>query len=294
MAAPAFNAITLARQGEYRNLLAQCPLITSDYSFVNLWGWAREYDLTWAWEDGLVWIRQQKPFEMFWAPVGPWQTVDWTRILAKRAQDGVPFTRVPEPLLACWQQVPGPVLSVQEEREQWDYLYKVQELVELKGNRFHKKKNLLNQFEKNYDFRYRPFEAALIERALAMQQDWCTWRDCEAIDALAAENEAITRVLANWDRLAGLTGGALTVDDRMVAYAIAEFLPDKTLLIHFEKGSPDYKGVYQAINQMFLARVAQAARIVNREQDLGDEGLRRAKLSYQPFDFLKKYRVVLT
>jgi len=93
--------------------------------------------------------------------------------------------------------------------------------------------------------------------------------------------------------LTGLTGGALLVDDQMVAYTIAETLPDETLLIHFEKGNPDYKGVYQAINQMFLSRAEHPASIVNREQDLGDVGLRRAKLSYHPVDFLKKYRVVL-
>jgi hypothetical protein len=289
----AFSAITLERQSEYRNLLAQCPFISSDYSFVNLWGWAAEYDLAWAWEAGLVWIHQQKPEETYWAPIGPWHAIDWPHVLTPPEQGGAAFVRVPEQLLSLWRQQQGIGLSVQDDRGQWDYLYDVQALVELKGNRFHKKKNLLNQFKNNYPFSYRPFEGALIEKALAMQQDWCTWRDCESVDALAAENKAIARVFDSWDRLVGLSGGAILVEDRMVAYVIAELLPDGTWLIHFEKGNPDYKGVYQAINQMFLAQVGHRASIVNREQDLGDDGLRKAKLSYQPFDFIKKYRVEL-
>ena len=78
-----------------------------------------------------------------------------------------------------------------------------------------------------------------------------------------------------------------------MAYTVAErFAPD-TLLIHFEKGNPDYKGAYQMINQAFLAHAAGGLRWVNREQDLDDEGLRRAKRSYHPEDFVRKYEVRL-
>ena len=80
----------------------------------------------------------------------------------------------------------------------------------------------------------------------------------------------------------------------MAGYTIGESLSDDTLVIHFEKGNQDYKGVYQAINQMFLEQSGGRHQIVNREQDLGDEGLRKAKLSYNPFGFVKKYRIVLT
>jgi hypothetical protein len=83
------------------------------------------------------------------------------------------------------------------------------------------------------------------------------------------------------------------VDEKMIAYTIAEALDDDSIVIHFEKGCPNFKGVYQAINQMFLERCCQGFKIVNREQDLGDEGLRKAKLSYNPVAFLKKYTVRL-
>jgi hypothetical protein len=79
----------------------------------------------------------------------------------------------------------------------------------------------------------------------------------------------------------------------MAAYTIAEDLSQGALVVHFEKGDPEYKGVYQAINQIFLKNSGNDFHIVNREQDLGDEGLRKAKLSYHPIGFLKKYRVML-
>ena len=72
---------------------------------------------------------------------------------------------------------------------------------------------------------------------------------------------------------------------------VAEYLTEHTVLIHFEKGDPAYKGVYQAINRMFLEQAADSFQFVNREQDLGDAGLRKAKLSYHPVDFVKKYSV---
>ena len=133
----------------------------------------------------------------------------------------------------------------------------------------------------------------MIDAAMAMQDDWCSWRDCESSTILSAENRSVHKVLKHWDDLQGLTGGVIQVDDLIVAYTIAERLSPDTIVIHYEKGCPDYKGVYQAINQMFLAHLNGQYQWVNREQDLGEEGLRKAKLSYNPVEFLKKYRVTV-
>ncbi|MBW2563206.1 MAG: DUF2156 domain-containing protein [Deltaproteobacteria bacterium] len=203
------------------------------------------------------------------------------------------FIRIPEKLLLTWKESLGDRIAVEEERGSWDYLYSISELTELKGKRFHKKKNLLNQFTKNYNFQFIPFDTEAIHMAMAMQEDWCTWRDCEASDVLAAENNAISRVLNSWEKIGGLIGGAIIVNETMAAYTVAESLSADMLLIHFEKGNTDFKGVYQAINQLFLENSGKNYEIVNREQDLGDEGLRKAKLSYHPVDFIKKYRVNL-
>jgi hypothetical protein len=288
-----FEPIKLERQNDYLERLAKCPQVASDYSFLNLWGWGEDYGLRWAWEDYFVWIKQTRPEECFWAPVGPWGEVDWKAQFSADARKCISFIRVPEKLVEHWRTSLGDLATFEEERGNWDYLYTSAELIELKGNRFHKKKNLLNQFNNKYDSTYLPFGPELIEQAKAMQTDWCTWRDCESSDILSAENRAIYRILKDWDQLEGTFGGAILVDGSLVAYTVAERLTEDTVLIHFEKGDTEFKGVYQAINQKFLAHSAKDLTYVNREQDLNDEGLRKAKLSYLPTDFLRKYRVTL-
>jgi hypothetical protein len=288
-----FKPISMDKQKDYLQLLGNCPQVASDYSFLNLWAWAEEYGLHWAWQENLVWIKQMRPAELFWAPVGDWNFVDWQRIFDGQADRRLEFIRVPQKLAESWRAAVGNEATVVEERGHWDYLYSVADLIELKGNRYHKKKNLLNQFIKKYDYTYLDFGPELIEQALGMQEDWCTWRDCESSEVLAAENKAITRILSDWRHFSGIRGGAIMADGAMVAYTVAEKLTRDSIVIHFEKGDTQFKGVYQAINRLFLANSAADFALVNREQDLNDEGLRKAKLSYHPVDFISKYRVSL-
>jgi uncharacterized protein len=286
-----FEPIHMEQQDDYRRQLALCGQIASDYSFTNLFGWGPEYGLAWAWHDGLVWIRQAHPFTALWAPVGDWEAVDWPSRISAVSSMAERIIRIPEALRQIWQNAIPDEVGLLESRGQWDYLYRIEELAQLSGNRFHKKKNLVNQFKKNYPFEYLPFGPEMVRQALAMQQDWCTWRDCENHETLGAENKAIARVLDQWRNLKGLTGGALRVEDNLVAYTIAERMPDQTVVIHFEKGNPEYKGSYQAINQLFLESLDPGADLVNREQDLDDDGLRKAKLSYHPVAYVKKYEL---
>jgi hypothetical protein len=288
-----FEPIRLDKQNDYNELLGACPQAASDYSFVNLWAWAEDYGLHWAWEENLVWIKQMRPEPYLWAPMGAWDLIDWQSRFAGQTNSRMKFIRVPEKLVEYWRAALGGRIEVAEAREHWDYIYAAKDLIELKGNRYHKKKNLFNQFIKNYAYTYVAFGPDLIDQAMGMQEDWCTWRDCESSEILAAENKAISRILTDWRYLDGTLGGALIVDGRMAAYTVADALTQDTVVIHFEKGDTQYKGVYQAINQMFLAHGAADFALVNREQDLNDEGLRKAKLSYHPTQFLRKYRVAL-
>ncbi len=289
-----FEPVSIDKQDPYLKRLAACPEKTSDYSFVNLWAWGQEYGLLWAWDDRLVWLKQTEPEETLWAPIGPWEDIDWKQTFSDHAKTENIFIRIPEKLANLWKQTLGAQVQLEEIRGHWDYLYDVSELRALKGKRFHKKKNLLNQFIKKNNFSYAPLGPDQIDKALAMQENWCTWRDCESLDTLAAENRSIQRVLTGWEAMTGLSGGTLTVEGQMVAYTIAEQVSEDSILIHFEKANQDFKGAYQAINQQFLLNTGDSYRFVNREQDLGDEGLRKAKLSYHPVDFLKKYQAIIS
>lgn len=289
-----FEPVSLEKGTIYLQRLSECANRASDYSFINLWGWAEEYGLQWAWEEDLVWIQQTIPEPSLWAPIGNWTSIDWSSRLGSVLDLPVVFSRVPESLLPLWEKALGSRMVVQETRGHWDYLYDYPALIELRGNRFHKKKNLLKQFQKKYAHQYVSLGSPTIDQALAMQTDWCTWRDCESHHTLAAENRAIEKILKNWEALAGLVGGAIVVEGQMVAYTVGERLTDDMLLIHFEKGNPEFKGIYQAINQLFLNHLQHPYQTANREQDLDDDGLRKAKLSYHPIDFIKKYQVTVT
>lgn len=286
---PEFSPITLEGQDEYLKRFALCPQKASDYSFINIWGWAEHYGLEWYFGQTHVWLRQTRPETVYWAPVGPWNDFDWS-ICPTIPRCG-PFTRVPEQLALAWGEAFGGRLVLEEARDHWDYVYSVPDLSELSGNRFHKKKNLVNQFLKKYDYVYHSMTPDCVEAALEMQEDWFDWRDAESRTVLSAENTAIHRVLQSWDQLRGVFGGVIEIEGRQVAYTVAEHLCDETLVIHFEKGHTGYKGVYQAINKLFLENEAQAYARVNREQDLGDPGLRKAKESYNPESYLKKFEV---
>lgn len=276
----------------YLALLARCASRASDYSFANIWGWAPYYGLEWRFDGVLCWIRQSHPEPCFWAPVGPWDDVgDWRE--CPELASGARLIRVPEALCSLWRSAFGGNIRVEETRGQWDYLYLASELATLSGNRFHKKKNLLKQFQRDYLYEYRSLSVNCVEAVLKMQTEWCRWRDCEASETLLAENDAVARVLAHWNDIPGLCGGIIRIDGVPVAYTLAEPLDKDTLIIHFEKAASGVKGIYQAINYLFCNDVGVQFTHINREQDLDDEGLRHAKLSYNPADFSRKCAVVI-
>ena len=283
-----FRPVSLEEQALYKQYLNQTPQIASDYSFGNIWGWAEYYGLEWAFTPTLCWLKQTRNGpETLWAPIGDWNKTNWKEAITGPCR----MIRTPQMLIDALINELHDGISVEETPGQWDYLYSVRELVELKGNRFHRKKNLFSQFQKQYARTYESMTFSSVQQVAAMQKEWCLAHECLDSDALAAENAAIARVLSHWNELEGLMGGILRVDGRIAAYTIAEPLDRESLVIHFEKGLGEYKGVYQAINALFLSRAATEFSVVNREQDLDEDGLRQAKKSYNPIGQLPKNTV---
>ena len=143
-----FEPISLSKQDEYLDMFYRCPKKSSDYSFINLWGWSDDHGLYWAWSDDVVWIKQTILNEEFWAPIGSWPDMDWSGCFNKYFDKPITFFRIPEGLLRLWEINIEDRIRSEDERAHWDYIYDIKELIELKGNRFHKKKNLVNQFKK--------------------------------------------------------------------------------------------------------------------------------------------------
>jgi hypothetical protein len=175
--------------------------------------------------------------------------------------------------------------TIFEDRDNFDYLYSHQSLAELTGRKFHKKRNLIKAFLKNYTYTGEPLLESHIPAALQVLEEWAAGRE-DPGDYTAAK-EALEKA----DPLQ-LCGGIYFVEDRPVAYSLGEEnARGKSFIVHFEKAVGGYKGVWQFVNQAFAAILPEQYVTVNREQDLGNEGLRRAKHSYKPIGYVKKYRV---
>jgi hypothetical protein len=177
------------------------------------------------------------------------------------------------------------VYRVLADRDNFDYLYRRQDLAVLGGRYYHKKRNLIKAFVTSHNYAARPLREEYIADALQVLDDWRSGND------QAGDYEAAREALEQIDYLQ-LCGGIYYVEERPVAYALGEELAGMaTYLIHFEKAVSGYKGLYQFINQSFAAVLPEDYETINREQDMGDQGLRQAKLSYKPTGFIEKFKV---
>ena len=175
--------------------------------------------------------------------------------------------------------------DVREDRDHFDYLYRREDLAQLSGRTYSKKRNLIKAFLNNHDYEARPLREEYLGDALQVLEAW------RAGVGQDGDYRAAREGLERMDELQ-LCGGVYYVADQPVAYVLGEELAGAaSFLIHFEKAVAGYKGLYQFINQSFAAILPADYATINREQDLGDPGLRQAKLSYRPSGFVEKFRV---
>lgn len=175
--------------------------------------------------------------------------------------------------------------KIVEDRDNFDYLYSRRDLSELTGKKFHKKRTHLKAFLNNYNYEGRPLLEEYIPDAIHILDSWRQNRD------EPGDYDAAREALEKAEELQ-LCGGIYYVEGKPVAYSLGEELSlGRSFVVHFEKAVKEYKGLWQFVNQAFASILPEIYDTVNREQDLGNAGLRSAKLSYRPVDFIKKYRV---
>ncbi|MCL2443503.1 MAG: DUF2156 domain-containing protein [Treponema sp.] len=179
-------------------------------------------------------------------------------------------------------------IKITEDRDNFDYLYYRNDLAELTGKKYHKKKNHVNNFISSFpNHEQKPMNADLIPAALEILDRWRN--DAFRKNTGEGDYKAAKEALELFDSLA-LRGSVFYVDNKPVAYCLGESLArGKMFAIHFEKAIDEYRGLYQYINQSFAAALPRFFTLINREQDLGNEGLRQAKMTYRPCDFVRKY-----
>jgi hypothetical protein len=169
-----------------------------------------------------------------------------------------------------------------------DYIYAVSDLAGLAGRNYQPKRNLISRFKKNNDWAYEDINRGNIAECVAMNAEWCRRNGCNDHGSLQLEAEAVAAMLAHFCKLE-LCGGLLRVQGQVIAYSVGEPLSDDTFIVHIEKAFTEFQGAYQMINQQFILHHAAGFQYVNREDDAGDAGLRKAKLSYHPAFLYEKY-----
>jgi len=189
------------------------------------------------------------------------------------------------------EAMPG-VFSFSLDRPGSDYIYSAQELIELKGRKFQKKRNHLARFRRTYIYSYEDITPENIPDCIAICEQWRCANIDQGEDSIDIEYCALRKAVHNYDQL-NLLGGLIRIDGKPVAFTIGEEINQSVFLLHFEKALHQYDGLYAAINQEFAARQLGKYEYVNREEDMGVEGLRKSKLSYQPVFLVEKYTAVL-
>ena len=285
-----FERLTLDRKPEYDALLRHASHRGCAYSFTSLYLWGRQC----AARDGenLLLFSHYQGKTMYPYPAGPdvtRQTIDL--LMDDARQRGIPF------------QLAGLNTQDVEQLESWypgqfrfhcgrdghEYVYAIDDLADLKGKKYQPKRNHVNRFLAEFpDAVILPLSEKTLPDAIALADRWYQRRTAE--EDAGMEHIALQRAFANWQEL-GMEGLVLYVGNQVVAMTMGSFLDEETVDVHFEKADTDYPGAYAAINRAFARHLREKypnLRFLNREDDMGLEGLRKAKLSYHPHHMVEK------
>jgi len=281
---PDFKPLSIEDREQITLCFRSNPPATSELTFTNLFMWRHHYRFQWCLSEDTLLIVGQTGDKRFFGlpPTGEGNLLpafkELFEYLAKHTQRPE-ILRVPESL-AHRHAASLPVDFIPDPANS-DYVYLTESLINLRGRKYHRKRNHLKQFRNRYSYRYQTLGSDLIMACLDLEEQWCRLRSCVENPALLNEEMAIREALLHFDTLNCL-GGVISVDDNVVAFSVGEELNPDTAVIHLEKANPEFTGSYAVINQEFCQNALSGFTYINREQDLGESGLRQAKLSYYP------------
>ena len=185
--------------------------------------------------------------------------------------------------------------AIESDRDNYDYVYLADKLITLAGRKLHSKKNHLNAFRKLYpQAEYMQITPEILPACRAELEKWYAAHIEAMPDSqfIPWERDAILELFADWDYFQ-LKGGAICLDGRIIAFTFGEQLNSDSVVVHVEKADPNIRGAYPAINQGFVEHEWSGMTYINREEDMGEEGLRKAKESYKPEKMIEKYNAKL-
>jgi Uncharacterized conserved protein len=287
-----FKDITLEDKEAITSITMNSERKNCDLSFSNLCSWRFMYDTKFAKVDGFLLFKFHMNNELaYMMPVGEGDLKKILEaIIDDAASEGKSFLMygVCNNMKDEIEKLMPGKFDFSTNRDYVDYIYLRTDLAELKGKKFQPKRNHANKFYKTYtDYEYVSITADRISECLRLEEEWCKANDCGQQNGLGNERKSLTYALNHFDEL-GLTGGILYVNGKIAAFTFGMPINHETFGVHVEKADTEIEGAYNVINQEFAKHIPEQFVYLNREEDLGIEGLRKAKLSYQPTILLEK------
>ncbi len=293
-----FRPITPADRPLIERYTLPSRLQNCDWSFANIYCWQGLYHSECAEVEGMLFVRFRIDGGQKIGYMQPLGAVDWPQAIALLAADaaaqGEPLRLMgltPEACQALQAHFPGR-FAYDVQRGLSDYIYRRSDLCRLSGKHYQPKRNHINRFSTAYpEARFEPLSGAHFEACMQLEQEWCRQHNGCREASLQAEREAMQRAFAHFEEL-GLQGGALYVGERLVAFTYGSAVSDECFVIHIEKADTRYEGIFAMINRAFATSLDTHYEWINREEDMGLEGLRKAKLSYAPTHLVEKWSAV--
>jgi hypothetical protein len=278
-----FKPVTLEDRDFFVKHYQRFPQSHSDNTFTNMVCWNDYAHYRYAYvEDCIVLSSTIAEMTRFRPPIGP-HNPDLLRevmMLAAQSEEELPFV-ILDPETKDWMAGLYPELEFHPERRYFEYVYLATELAELPGKGFLTIRHQLNRFRKTCTPQVDEIGEGNIAEIREFLDQWCEWKDCESDPTLASEKDAVIFAISHYRELE-LSGLAIRSNGKIGAMSLFEGLNKDTALVHFEKGLPDCKGIYRAINAETAKVLAGSYTYINRESDMGVEGIREAKMRYHP------------
>lgn len=265
-----------------------------DMSFGNIYCWREHYRSTWAVVGGFLVIKFLIDGGRRIGYMQPLGDGDFTAILPALAEDahrnGQRLRLIGLSDDACEKMRRGGCegFAFDADRSLADYIYLADDLRTLPGRKYQPKRNHINRFTAEYDYRYEPLVRERFAECMRLEAEWRRARAGQGhTSEMGAEQRAMQQAFDRFEEL-GMQGGCLYVGDRLVAFTYGSPVCGDTFDCHVEKADTEYDGAFAMINKLFVEHLPARYRYVNREEDMGLDGLRRAKLSYHPVQLWSK------
>lgn len=271
--------------------IPHCCKMMCDFTFGNLYSWSDAEHTEIAEKDGFLFLRAT--FNGVTSYAFPWGRGDVKWALSEIVEDAhersadLSFFCVAKEQLPVLKDFFGNNLVYREQRDYFDYVYSAEKLSALSGRKLHSKKNHVNSFIRKHKYAFRKIDESNISQCLDFSRKW--FMQADSTQRLEAERQVIECAFKNFNQL-GYVGALLKVEGEIVAYCLGEPMCDgKTFCVHFEKAVKDIPTAYAAVNKFFAEFLVKDYEYINREDDAGVEGLRKAKTSYVPEFLVEKY-----